>query len=628
MSQAGRFTPEVVPGTYIEQINGDVGFVSGAIVSFNATPVSGSSLSFSGFGTTMLFEVTDSNVNTLVGNNAGNNSITGIQNTSLGSTTLTTLTTGSQNVMVGVGAGDQLLTGSYNIGIGFDAGDSYIGSESSNIVFNNTGTVGESHTLRVGAGTGAGNGQLNRAFISGIEGITVATADQVLVINSSDQISAVAPGTSGQIFTSQGAGSNPIWANNAAILTINGDVGSVTGNTIAFHGTPTSGSSVQFSGSGTTMSFNVTDSLSNTIIGNDAGNPIITGQFNTVLGAASGQGITSAVRTVAVGYFAAPSVTSGGGNVAVGYYALNQLSTGDYNTAIGTFAAETLTSGSEHNVAIGLQALNTGGISSYNVAIGTQALTADNSLACVAIGYHAVSSDDGGIEGITAVGYESLMSAATGFNTAVGYKTLSNVIAGTNNVAVGHDVGPTLVSGTSNIYIGNIDAVSSSESNTTRIGNEGNTSSCYILGIGGVDVGATANVVVEDNDQLGTAVLVAGTNIFISTAPNVITISADPAVIANYVTVNSAASPYTVLADDYYISADVTAGTVTIRLPNAPTIGRTFVVKDKVGLSATNNITVTTVGGVINIDGATTFVMNTAYEAISLIFNGLTYEVF
>ena len=510
MSQAGRYTPEIAPGTYIETINGDVGSVSGAVISFNARVSSGSSVEFVGTGSTMFFDVTDANINTLIGNNAGNGSITGTHNTSLGATTLTSLTTGSENVMVGAGSGSLITTGSYNIGIGYDAGVSYTGAESSNILLNNTGTVSESNTLRIGAGTGTGNGDLNRAFISGIEGITVATADQVLVINSSNQVGSVAHGTSGQIFTSGGTGANPTWATNTAIMTINGDVGSVSGNTISFNALVSSGSSVEFSGSATTMLFKVTDSNVNTLVGNNAGNGSITGTQNTGFGASALVALTSGIKNIAVGV--------------------------------------------------------------------------------------------GALEGVT---------------------------TGSSNIGIGFDAGSTLTTGSDNIYIGQIVGASVSESNTTRIGNTSSTSACYILGIDTVNIGATANMVVcSASDQLGTAVLAAGTNIDITTGANIITIAADPAVISTYVTVNHAASPYTALSTDYYISADVTAGVVSILLPNAPTTGRTFIVKDKVGLAATSNITVTTVGGAVTIDGATSFVLNTAYESISVLFNGVSYEVF
>jgi hypothetical protein len=63
-------------------------------------------------------------------------------------------------------------------------------------------------------------------------------------------------------------------------------------------------------------------------------------------------------------------------------------------------------------------------------------------------------------------------------------------------------------------------------------------------------------------------------------------------------------------------------------LPNAPSTGRSYVVKDTAGGAATHNITVTTVGGSVNIDGSTSFVMNTNYESVELIFNGTAYEIF
>lgn len=87
-------------------------------------------------------------------------------------------------------------------------------------------------------------------------------------------------------------------------------------------------------------------------------------------------------------------------------------------------------------------------------------------------------------------------------------------------------------------------------------------------------------------------------------------------------------APYVVLSTDEFITADVTGGVITINLPNAPTTGRTITIKDKVGLSGTSNITVTTVGGAVTIDGSTSLTMNTAYESISVIFDGTSYFVY
>lgn len=87
-------------------------------------------------------------------------------------------------------------------------------------------------------------------------------------------------------------------------------------------------------------------------------------------------------------------------------------------------------------------------------------------------------------------------------------------------------------------------------------------------------------------------------------------------------------TPYTALDKDSYFSCDTALGVLTIRLPNAPPLGRVYTVKDSTASAAAFNITVTTVGGVVNIDGAATFVMNTNYQAANFIYNGSSYEVF
>jgi hypothetical protein len=118
--------------------------------------------------------------------------------------------------------------------------------------------------------------------------------------------------------------------------------------------------------------------------------------------------------------------------------------------------------------------------------------------------------------------------------------------------------------------------------------------------------------------------ITAGTGITVVGTTNTLTISSNN--VTAYTNVNT--SPYVVLSTDDYLSVDCSAGAITIQLPNAATLGRIIDIKDRTGSAATHNITVTTVGGSVNIDGATTFVMNTAYQAISAIGNASTYEVF
>lgn len=87
-------------------------------------------------------------------------------------------------------------------------------------------------------------------------------------------------------------------------------------------------------------------------------------------------------------------------------------------------------------------------------------------------------------------------------------------------------------------------------------------------------------------------------------------------------------SPYVVLSTDGFISVDSSGGAITIQLPNAPATGRTFTIKDQTGNAASNNISVTTVGGAVTIDGLTTYTINANYQSINVVFNGTSYMVF
>jgi hypothetical protein len=127
------------------------------------------------------------------------------------------------------------------------------------------------------------------------------------------------------------------------------------------------------------------------------------------------------------------------------------------------------------------------------------------------------------------------------------------------------------------------------------------------------------------NGQMDAVVLVDNVTVGINGSNQLFVKSASAMTITN---INHASSPYTVLVSDEYISADVTAGVITVLLPNTTTTGRIITIKDKVGLSGTSNITLTTVGGVVTIDGVTSYAMDANYGAIRLIFDGTGYQVF
>lgn len=126
-------------------------------------------------------------------------------------------------------------------------------------------------------------------------------------------------------------------------------------------------------------------------------------------------------------------------------------------------------------------------------------------------------------------------------------------------------------------------------------------------GTGNIDVVGSGNVTVSGNP---------GANTLTITTLN------------TYTYTQVAASPYVTLVTDQFIGVDCTVIPITIELPNAPSAGRSYAIKDIFGNAAVNNITVTTVGGVVLIDGGANFVMNTNYESIQVLFTGTFYTVF
>lgn len=175
-----------------------------------------------GIGNSVLIAVTDVGSATAVGQASQQGNLTSDGNVTVGQATLQRLTSGNgRNTVVGTEAGQYLLTGAYNVLIGAGveagadaAGESYTGSESSNIIIQNAGVIGDNNVIRIGE-HGAGASQQNRNFTAGIRGITPAVAGaQLTVIDSSHQLGSIANGTTGQLVTIT-TGANPVWASSS-----------------------------------------------------------------------------------------------------------------------------------------------------------------------------------------------------------------------------------------------------------------------------------------------------------------------------------------------------------------------------------------------------------------------------
>ncbi len=96
----------------------------------------------------------------------------------------------------------------------------------------------------------------------------------------------------------------------------------------------------------------------------------------------------------------------------------------------------------------------------------------------------------------------------------------------------------------------------------------------------------------------------------------------------SYTNVTTTMSPYTVTATDYFISVDATMGPVTINLPDAPSQNRQFIIKDRLGQSLINNITVKSLSGVTTIDQAASYVFGDNFESLECLYHSSNYEGF
>jgi hypothetical protein len=277
LTLAGGVPTWAAAGSSSITIAGDTGTATGNSFTFNGLSQAGSTVSFKVSGTTISLNTTDADFNTMVGNGAGNASITATTssgfgydsltaltsgngnsafgstalrhatsspgNTAMGSVSLNSLTTGSGlNTAIGAGSASSLLTGTQNVFVGWNAGTGYTGAESSNIIIGAqvTGTAGESNVLRIG-NQGSGAGQQNEAFIAGIAGVTVANTTYVTQNSVTGQLGVVSSVPSS--------------------ITITGNSGgALTGNSFTFTGGTTG---LTFSGSGTTETLGGTLALAN-----------------------------------------------------------------------------------------------------------------------------------------------------------------------------------------------------------------------------------------------------------------------------------------------------------------------------------------------------------------------------
>ncbi len=228
---------------------------------------------------------------------------------------------------------------------------------------------------------------------NGGTGSTSLTAGYVVLGNGTSALQAVAPGTSGNVLTSNGS----TWVSSAAggaslpsqtgntgkFLTTNGSTpswGAPSLSSDSYYntkaGTGALGGLISTTGNNSAFGYGalqyVSTGTDNVGIGTIAGGDIGAGIQNTAIGskAMSNASSNDGSNNVAIGY-AAMYYNGGSNNVAVGTGAMNGFSfAGSSNTAVGGGTAENVTTG-QYGVFLGYAADTADGTLSNQIAIGT-----------------------------------------------------------------------------------------------------------------------------------------------------------------------------------------------------------------------------------------------------------------
>ena len=96
-----------------------------------------------------------------------------------------------------------------------------------------------------------------------------------------------------------------------------------------------------------------------------------------------------------------------------------------------------------------------------------------------------------------------------------------------------------------------------------------------------------------------------------------------PGTVANVPVTLVDAATYDPTLDEYFLGV-IYNGTVTITLP-AGTLGKVYIVKDSVGDAQANPITINATGSTI--DGAASYILNIDWSSVTLVYNGIEWNV-
>lgn len=448
-----------------------------------------------------------SGANTLVGQNAGNASMTGDGNCFFGKNTGNASTSGTSNAFFGNTAGLSNKSGNDNTAIGTAAlrantngrNNVAIGSQSlyNSASASNLVAIGDSALFS--NTTGFENMAVgSRAMFSNVGGFGNVALGYRSLFKNDDGFYNAAMGNQ-SLFSNVGGFDNTAMGHQ-----------SLYSNTEGFNNTGI-GYETLFSNidgfDNTAVGFwalyGNTTGLSNTAVGSQALEANTTGNDNTAIGVGTLNANTTGDDNIAIGSDALRVNDAGSDNIAIGSNALTTNTTGNENTAVGTNALNNNTIG-EHNISIGHEALrnNTDGLE--NTAIGAYALFSNTGASGnTAIGFDALYENTGSNN--TATGRNALTNNTTGnFNTGLGHNALGANTIGQNNVAVGQDASSDNTTGEQNVAVGrNALAFNKTGSSNTAIGTDAGPASSFTNLQNTTAIGFSAAVTANNTIAIG-----------------------------------------------------------------------------------------------------------------------------
>lgn len=338
-------------------------------------------------------------------------------------------------------------------------------------------------------------------------------------------------------------------------------------------------------GAGTTLSFGT--GTNNLIFGKSIFGNLTTGSRLLVIGSNSGGLMTTAIDTVIIGYNSGTNITSGTNNTIIGQNSANSLTIGFNNVIIGDGNSLIGLGTAAYNVFIGSAITGTMTNSSYNTAIGTN------------INYSGSPSQT------IAIGTGALVTAS---NQMIIGSTVSSI----NDIYIGRGRLNGLASAGFNVRL-----QTSKQQGTNLSG--GNLTIAAQQSTG---TGIPGNIIFQTSDAG-----VSGSSL--NTFVDKMTISQDTITLnaGQIIKVSDKFIGFTATINEYIYLIDSTLGPITVILPTASIVrGQTWIFKDKLGVSGTNNIILDPSGATL-IDNISTFLMDTDNISVQVIYDGTNYHI-